>query len=86
MIVLTRIDPVRNMRRFYAVNVVPTLFGEWQFVREWGRIGGPGRVQTATFPGQDAAEQAQARSISRKLRRGYVLNPCVSYGQKGLDL
>jgi predicted DNA-binding WGR domain protein len=73
MIVLTRIDAARNMRRFYAVNVVPALFGEWQLVREWGRIGQGGTVRAATFPSQDEAEKAQARSISRKLRRGYVL-------------
>jgi len=34
MIVLTRIDAARNMRRFYAVDVTPTLFGEWQLVRD----------------------------------------------------
>jgi predicted DNA-binding WGR domain protein len=73
MIVLTRIDAARNMRRFYAVQLGPTLFGEWALTKEWGRIGHAGTVRTWTFPGQDEAEKAQARSISRKLRRGYVV-------------
>jgi len=72
MIVLTRTDPARRMRRFYAVDVTPTLFGEWVVMREWGRIGRPGTLRTWTFTGQDEAEQAQQRSISRKLRRGYI--------------
>jgi hypothetical protein len=29
---------------FYAVNVLPTLFGEWQVMREWGRIGQGGTL------------------------------------------
>ena len=72
MIVLTRIDAARNMRRFYAVDVTPTLFGEWQLVREWGRMGQGGTVRACTYPARDEAEKVQARSISRKLRRGYI--------------
>jgi WGR domain-containing protein len=29
MIHLRRVDPTRNMARFYAMAVQPTLFGEW---------------------------------------------------------
>ena len=36
MIHLRRIDPTRNMARFYAMAVQPTLFGEWSLQREWG--------------------------------------------------
>jgi len=42
-ITLTRSDAARNMRRFYRMDVQPDLFGEWCFVREWGRIGRAGR-------------------------------------------
>ena len=44
MIMLTRSDPERNMSRFYALGVIPTLFGEWTLMMEWGRIGSPGTV------------------------------------------
>ncbi len=36
---LRRVDPNRNMFRFYAVTIEPTLFCEWAVVRQWGRIG-----------------------------------------------
>jgi len=33
-LMLTRTDNRRNMARFYKLDVQPTLFGEWSFVRE----------------------------------------------------
>jgi predicted DNA-binding WGR domain protein len=72
VIVLTRIDAARNMRRFYAVDVTRTLFGEWQLVREWGRIGQGDTVRACTYPARDEAEKAQAHSIIHKLQRGYI--------------
>ncbi|WP_159650744.1 WGR domain-containing protein, partial [Bosea sp. 125] len=33
---LRRIDPTRNMRRFYVLSVQPTLFGGVSLVRHWG--------------------------------------------------
>jgi len=32
---LTRIDPTRNINRFYVVQVMPSLFGDWTVMREW---------------------------------------------------
>jgi hypothetical protein len=40
-ITLHRTDAARNMHRYYRLDVQPDLFGEWCFVREWGRIGRP---------------------------------------------
>lgn len=37
MIRLTCSGPSRNMHRFYAIQLAPTLFGEWAMVAEWGR-------------------------------------------------
>ena len=36
-ITLHRTDAARNMHRYYRLDVQPNLFGEWCFVREWGR-------------------------------------------------
>jgi len=36
---IERIDAARNMARFYAVSIDPTLFGEVCLTRRWGRIG-----------------------------------------------
>lgn len=41
---LHRLDPARNMARFYRLDVQPSLFG-WSVVSEWGRIGRPGAGQ-----------------------------------------
>jgi hypothetical protein len=53
MIVLHRIEPPCNMRRFYALSLQPDLFGTVSVVKEWGRIGQPepsGRRSTLTKP------------------------------------
>jgi len=47
---LRRIDPNRNMARFYTMSVQPTLFGEWALLREWGRIGSAGRLVHVASP------------------------------------
>jgi predicted DNA-binding WGR domain protein len=52
---LYRIDPARRMWRFYAMDVRPGLFGQWSFIREWGRIGSPGRMRIATCSNEDEA-------------------------------
>lgn len=44
------IDPASNKRRFYALSVQRTLFSEWALVREWGRIGGGGRLRSDLYP------------------------------------
>jgi predicted DNA-binding WGR domain protein len=43
-VILHRIDPARNMARFYALDVQPDLFACILLVKAWGRIGGRGRV------------------------------------------
>ncbi len=61
MIHLRRIDPTRNMRRYYSVTVQPTLFGEWSLQREWGRIGCAGRLVSTGFATESDAVVAMAR-------------------------
>jgi predicted DNA-binding WGR domain protein len=46
---LCRIDPARNMRRFYRLDVQPDLFGRGLLVRQWGRIGTGGRMMVEFF-------------------------------------
>ena len=70
---LERRDPARHMARFYAVQVVPTLFGSWALLREWGRIGRPGTLRTDGFATEEEAETARARLVRKKIRRGYRL-------------
>jgi predicted DNA-binding WGR domain protein len=73
MMVFTRTDPSRNVRRFYVVSLAPTLFGEWTLLREWGRIGSPGTVRTISFDRQEDAEQAERLTIKRRVSHGYAM-------------
>jgi predicted DNA-binding WGR domain protein len=68
---LEKIDPAENMRRFYSIRVIPTLFGEWTVVREWGRIGSPGTVREQWFESEDQALAAADRLKVEKQKRGY---------------
>jgi predicted DNA-binding WGR domain protein len=71
MIRLTRSDPSRNMHRYYALQLAPTLFGEWSLVTEWGRIGAPGKVAHQAFETEELASIALAERLQAKTRRGY---------------
>lgn len=70
-VTLHRIDPDRNMARFYRMVIQPDLFGGCSLVREWGRIGCAGQVGATAFPSADLAEAAQERFLQAKERRGY---------------
>jgi predicted DNA-binding WGR domain protein len=72
MRVLHRRDPDRNMHRFYALQVLPTLFGDWTLTTEWGRIGSAGRVQNRFYTDEAAATVALERRLMSKVRRGYA--------------
>jgi predicted DNA-binding WGR domain protein len=71
MAFLTRIDPARNINRFYVVEVMPSLFGDWMVMREWGRRGSPGTVRLSRYAMRNEAETAEQRTIKRRLQRGY---------------
>jgi predicted DNA-binding WGR domain protein len=63
---LTRVDPARNMARFYKLDVQPTLFGEFAVAKEWGRIGRAGQVRSTPFPSSAEANTALARQKAIK--------------------
>lgn len=69
---LERVDPARNMARFYVITATPTLFGEWALIREWGRIGSPGTVKEAWFETVESAARAALKLRGQKQRRGYL--------------
>jgi len=69
---LQRIDAARNMRRFYAAGIQPTLFGGASVMRYWGRIGTCGRSMVETFDHSEDARSALAKLARAKRRRGYA--------------
>ena len=46
---LEKRDRQTNQARFYAMAVIPNLFGEWTLWREWGRIGTSRQVRPDLF-------------------------------------
>lgn len=68
---LRRIDPSRNMRRFYVLAIQPTLFGGASVIRNWGRIGTNGQSMMETFDNDDGAANASIRLERAKRRKGY---------------
>ena len=69
---LRLVDPTKNKRRFYHLDIQVNLFGQWCLIREWGRIGREGKMLITPFPSAAEAERALVRLRRRKERRGYV--------------
>lgn len=68
---LTRTDQASNLYRFYRMEIVKGLFGDWGLVREWGRIGSSGRVRTDWFVCELDAKEARFTLHMDKAKRGY---------------
>ena len=70
---LRRIDPARNMRRYYRMAIHSDLFGQASLVREWGRIGSRGQMLIETHPDEGLALNALMKLARAKQRKGYAL-------------
>jgi predicted DNA-binding WGR domain protein len=68
---LRRIDPARNMARFYLMEMQPDLFGGVLLVKQWGRIGTGGRIVDERYGSEASAAEAMNKQDERKRRRGY---------------
>jgi predicted DNA-binding WGR domain protein len=70
-VVLRRIDPAKNMARFYSLEVERDLFGRVVLVRRWGRIGTAGKTRLDEHVGEGEAMAAFQALQSTKRRKGY---------------
>ena len=70
-VILRRVDPARNMARFYRLQMQPTLFGGVTLIREWGRIGQAGTCRHDQHDTAEAARLSLDILIAAKRRRGY---------------
>ncbi len=70
-VTLRRIDPAKNMARFYALEVEPDLFGRVVLVRRWGRLGTAGKVRLDEHRGEGEAWAALQKLQTAKRRKGY---------------
>ena len=69
---MRRVDPARNMRRFYRMSIQADLFGGASLVREWGRIGARGQMMRERHPDEGQAITALMKLARVKQRRGYA--------------
>ncbi len=70
-VVLRRIDPAKNMARFYSLEVERDLLGRVVLVRRWGRIGSAGKTRLDEHVGEGEAMAALQALQSVKRRKGY---------------
>ncbi|MEO9515253.1 MAG: WGR domain-containing protein [Paracoccaceae bacterium] len=68
---LTKTEPNGNLFRFYRMDIVRGLFGDWGLVRNWGRIGNSGQQRTDWFETEGAAKDARFDLHMQKAKRGY---------------
>ncbi|KQY21566.1 WGR domain-containing protein [Rhizobium sp. Root482] len=66
-----RVDATKNMARYYALSVQPTLFGETEVVRRWGRIGKRGGEKSDVFKTEKDAAAHFLDLARRKRAKGY---------------
>jgi predicted DNA-binding WGR domain protein len=69
---LRRVDPARNMRRFYRLDIQPDLFGRVLLMKQWGRVGTQGRMMAESYESEVLAAAALQRHAEHKRRRGYA--------------
>jgi predicted DNA-binding WGR domain protein len=68
-----KVDPERNVRRWYTIAWGPTLFGDYAVVRSWGRSGTDwAQCKSETFDEDEAARAEADAQVRRRLRRGYT--------------
>ena len=70
-ILLHRIDPERNEKRFYWIQIGPSLLEPYVVLRIWGRIGGQQRGRVTPCASAAEAGRVAARLVRHRLRRGY---------------
>ena len=70
-LVLRRVEPERNVARFYALMIERDLFGRVVLVRHWGRIGSKGRERAKVRTDEGKAAQAMGKLAAAKRQRGY---------------
>ena len=69
---LIRIEPEKNMNRWYSVCVQPTLLDPVAVICAWGRRHtNYYRLRVLPADSQEAAEEMAAEVVVRKIRRGY---------------
>jgi len=73
---LTMIRTVNDRKRWYRLEVVRNLFGEWLLIRSFGSLNRstPMRIISEVFGDQSTAMKAYEELLNRKQKRGYEVS------------
>lgn len=66
-----RLDPNRNMARYYKMEIARDLFGQTCLIRSWGRIGKRGQLKQHHFTEEREAVGLFLEILRKKRGRGY---------------
>ncbi|WP_425593200.1 WGR domain-containing protein [Jannaschia rubra] len=66
------------MDRYYLIETVAGLFGQFGVQRSWGRRDSVGRRRTDWYDVEDHARTAAAKLANKKQKRGYGVLKSVS--------
>lgn len=71
---MTMTRTVNERERWYRLEVVPNLFGEWLLIRTFGSLYQPKPIGTMVevFNDQDRAMNAYKKLTGLKQKRGYI--------------
>ena len=78
-----RTDARKNMARYYAMSIEPTLFGETSLVRRWGRIGSGGQRMVHHFAREEEAVSLFLHLVRKRRARGYKPKPYIRQDASG---
>ena len=70
-----RTEPSKNMARYYAMSIEPTLFGTACLTRPWGRIGAMGQAKVHQFEREEEAVRLFLDLLRVRRARGYRPKP-----------
>jgi predicted DNA-binding WGR domain protein len=68
---IERSDTLKNMARYYAMDISATLFGQPCLTRRWGRIGSRGQSKLHIFENEQEAVSLFLDILRQKRGRGY---------------
>lgn len=78
-----RTDPSKNIARYYAMSIEPSLFGDACLTRRWGRIGSRGRQMIHHFEREEEAVRLFLDLLRQKRGRGYL--PAATFRRSRRD-
>ncbi|MEM7028002.1 MAG: WGR domain-containing protein [Chloroflexota bacterium] len=70
-VLLHRINPDKNEKRFYWIQIGPSLVDDWAVIRIWGRIGQNQTVLVTPCPDEATALKLGQRLLRKRLKRSY---------------